>query len=198
MVVGAVHGRTNEVDSACIDADIVLIDMLLVQGTRDQATVRAHHETAHLAEDGDVPHTRRDEHLLERPAHPFADSVDVVGLLLGAIGNANAAGQVDKCHVRARLALQAHREVEQDAREGGVIIVGDGIACQKGMDAQIFGAALDKHVKSFEELLLGHAVFGISRVIHDTVCQLEESTGVKAAAYHLGDGSRHLLEEIDM
>ena len=66
------------------------------------------------------------------------------------------------------------------------------------MDAQIFGAALNKHAESFEELFLGHAVFGISRVIHDAVCQLEESAGVKATAHGLGDGACHPLEEIDM
>ncbi len=32
VVVGAVHGRTNEVDGACVHADIVLVDVLLVDG----------------------------------------------------------------------------------------------------------------------------------------------------------------------
>ena len=169
-----------------------------MQGTRDQAAVGAHHEAAHLAKDGDVSHARGDEHFLKRLAHAFADSVNVIGFLLGAIGDANASGQVDKCYVRACFTLQAQREVEEDPRKGGVIIVGDGVACQEGVDAQVFGTAADKHAEGFEKLLFGHAVFGIPGVVHDSVCQLEEPARVKAAAYSFGDGSCHALEEVDM
>lgn len=36
VVVGTIHSWTNEVDGACVHADIVLVDLLLVDGLGDQ------------------------------------------------------------------------------------------------------------------------------------------------------------------
>ena len=37
VVVSAIHGRADQIDGACVDTDIVLGDLLLVDGLGDQA-----------------------------------------------------------------------------------------------------------------------------------------------------------------
>ena len=67
--------------------------------------------------------------------HPLADGVNVVGLLLGQVGDADAAGQIDEGDMCAGLALQAHGKLNEDARELGVVVVGDGVAGKECVDA---------------------------------------------------------------
>ena len=98
MVVGAIHGRADQIDGACVDTDIVLVDLLLVDGLGDQAAVGAHHKAAHLGADGHVAHAggnQGDTSSYAAGVYPLADGADVVGLLLGQVGDADAAGQVD-------------------------------------------------------------------------------------------------------
>ena len=92
VVVGAIHGRANQIDGACIDTDIVLVDLLLVDGLGDQTAVGAHHKAAHLGADGHIAHTGGNQDFVVGRVHSLADGMDVVGLLLGQVGDANAAG----------------------------------------------------------------------------------------------------------
>ena len=71
--------------------------------------------------------------------HPLADGVNVVGLLLGQIGDADAAGQIDEGDVCAGLALQAHGKLKEDARKLGVVVVGDGVAGKECVDTKVLG-----------------------------------------------------------
>ena len=91
MVVGAIHGRADQVDGACVDTDIVLVDLLLVDGLGDQATVGAHHKAAHLGADDHIAHAGGNHDLVVGRVHSLADGVNVVGLLLGQVGDADAA-----------------------------------------------------------------------------------------------------------
>ena len=83
VVVGTIHSGTNEVDGACVHADIVLVNLLLVDGLGDQAAVGAHHKAAHLGADGHIAHAGRNQDLVVCRIHSLADGVNVVGLLLG-------------------------------------------------------------------------------------------------------------------
>ena len=47
-----------------------------------------------------------------------------------------------------------------------------------------------ERAEGLEELLGGHAVLGVARIVHDAVGELEQATRIKAAADRLGDGSR--------
>ena len=198
VVVGTIHSGTNEVDGACVHADIVLVNLLLVDGLGDQAAVGAHHKATHLGADGHIAHAGGNQDLVVCRVHSLADGVNVVSLLLGQIGDADAAGQIDKGDMCAGLALQAHGKLKEDACELGVVVVSDGVAGKEGMDAKMLGALGLEHTESLEELLGGHAIFGVARVIHDTVGKLEQAARVKTAADRLGDGSRNALKEIDM
>ena len=72
--------------------------------------------------------------------YTLADGVDVIGLLLGQVGDTHTAGQIDKGDMCTGLALQAHGKFKEDSRELGVVIVGDGVAGKEGMDAKVLGA----------------------------------------------------------
>ena len=83
VVVGTIHSGTNEVDGACVHADIVLVDLLLVDGLGDQAAVGAHHKATHLGVDRHIAHAGGDQNLVVGCVYALADGVDVVSLLLG-------------------------------------------------------------------------------------------------------------------
>ena len=72
--------------------------------------------------------------------YTLADGVDVVGLLLGQVGDTHTAGQIDKGDMSHRSRAQAHGKFKEDSRELGVVIVGDGVAGKEGMDAKVLGA----------------------------------------------------------
>ena len=98
----------------------------------------------------------------------------------------------------AGLALQAHGKLKEDARELGVVVVGDGVAGKECVDAKVFGALGLERAKGLKELLGGHAVLGVAGVIHDAVGELEQAARIKAAADCLGDGPRDTLKELDV
>ena len=109
-MIGAVHSRANEVACVGIYANVVLVDVLGVDGARDQAAIGAHHKAAHLSKDGYIVHARWNQDLLIGAANALADGADC--LLFGTIGDAHAAGEVDKANAAAGLLLQSAREVE--------------------------------------------------------------------------------------
>ena len=51
VMIGAINSRTHEVSSAGITADVLLIDMLLVDSLRYQRAVRSEHIAAQLSEE---------------------------------------------------------------------------------------------------------------------------------------------------
>ena len=198
VVVGTIHGGANQVDGTCVHADIVLVNLLFVDGLGDQTSVGAHHKAAHLGADRHIAHTGGNQNLVVGCVHALANGVDVVSLLLGQVGDTHAAGQVDEGDMRARLALQTHGKLKEDARELGVVVVGDGVAGEEGVDAKILSALGLEHAEGLKELLGGHAVLGIAGVVHNTVRELEQTARVKTAADRLGDGACDALVELDV
>ena len=95
---------------------------------------------AHLGADGHIAHAGREPGSRRMPRTPPADGVNVVGLLLGQIGDADAAGQIDEGDVCVGLALKAHGKLKEDARKLGVVVVGDGVAGKGMRGYQVLGA----------------------------------------------------------
>ena len=198
MVIGAIQRWTHEVRCTRIDADIFLVNMLVVDGRGNQATVWAHHKAAHFRENRYITHASRHEDFLIHAANAFTNRLNIVRLLAGLVRNAHAARQVDKLNVRARLLLQPDSQLEQHGGKLGVIVVRHGIAAQEGMDAEMFGALGLERAECLEQLLGRHAVFGIARVVHNAVRDFEKPAGVVAAADGFRNAANRLLEEIDM
>ena len=105
---------------------------------------------------------------------------------------------VDESDMRSGFAFKAHRELEEDAGEGGIVVVAARVAGEEGMDAKSLRSALAQHAKRLEELGLGHAVLRVAGVVHDAVGELEEPAGVEAARDGARNGARNLLEEGDV
>ena len=64
------------------------------------------------------------------------------------------------------------------------------------MDAEMLHPLGLQDLESLPELIPGHAVFGISRIVHDVVAQGKDTPGVEPAADGFRNG-RHLFQEID-
>ena len=144
-----------------------------MDGLGHQAAVGAHHKATHLGANRHIAHAGGNQDLVVGRVYALADGTDVVSLLLGQVGDTHTAGQIDKGDMCARFTLQAHGKLKEDARKLGVVVVGDGVAGKECVDAKVLGALGLEHAEGLEELLGGHAVFGVAGVIHDAVGELE-------------------------
>ena len=198
MVVGAVDGGTHEIPRAGIDADVVLVRVLLPNCPRDQATIRPRHKTAEFREEGDVAHACRHQDIFEFPTHSLADRLDIVRLLVRGIWNADAAGEVDEADMHAGRARDTHGDVEQNARQLRIVLVRDGIARKEGMDAELLGPLRLQYTESLYELVIRHAVFRIARIVHDAVRNFERAAGIVSARNGLRDAADNAFEHVDM
>ena len=200
VVVSAVHGGAHQVGSAGIQTDVLLVDVLFVDGSCHQRTVGAGGKAAHLGEDGHIAHPCGHKDLLKLPAHALTDGHDVVLGLVGAVGDAHAAGQVDVADVGTGGLLHTDCQLEQDACQLGVIGIGDGVGGQEGMDAKVLCTLCHQLLVAVDHLLLGHAVLGIAGLVHDleaflALAQLEGPARVVAAEDVLGDPG-HTVQEV--
>ena len=197
MVVGAVHGRAHQVGGAGIHADVLLIDMLLMQHGRDKRTVGCQHKAAHLGENRHIAHTGGDQNFLKLFADTLADGCNVVAALVGAVGDAHTARQIDELDLGAGALMQADSQLKQDTGQLGVIVIGDGVAGQEGVNTELLGTGSHQLGVCLGHLVLAHAVLGITGVVHDTVAQLKHTARIVAAAYGLGY-TGNLLKKFDM
>ena len=129
MMVRAVHRGAHQVRSAGVTANILFMGVLLVGTLGDEHPVGAGDKTPHLGADCNIAQPCGDEHFLISLAHAFADCQDIARLLVGAVGNSYAAGQVDERDFRAGFLMQLGRRLEQDARKRRIIAVFDGVRC---------------------------------------------------------------------
>ena len=201
VVVGPVNGRAHQVGGAGIHAHIVLVDVLHVQHPGHQVAVGSQHEAAQLGADGHVVHARGHQDLLVSLAHALADDGDIVGGLLGTVGHAHAAGEVDEGDVAAGLRLQIGGQLEQDAGQGGIVVVGQGVGGQEGVDAELLGAHLLQAGEGLSDLLPGHAVLGVAGVVHHleallALAQLEHTAGIEAAGDLLGNVADGVFQKV--
>ena len=203
VVVGPVDGRAHQVGSAGIHADILLVDVLFVDSPGHKAAIGPHHEAAQLAAQLHVPHPRGNQDLLIFLPHALADKGDVVLRLLRAVGDADAAGEVDVLDVTTGLRLQLRRQPEEDARQLRVVVVGDGVGGQEGVDAEVLGPLGFQHFKCLGDLGPGHAVFGVAGGVHHlepllALPQGENSPGIVPTEHRIRDVSDGLLQKLHM
>ena len=78
-----------------------------------QTAVGPQHKAAQLRAQRHVAHTCGHQHVLVSVPHALPDHQDIVWLLVGAVGDADAAGQVDKGDARPGLLLQLHRQLKK-------------------------------------------------------------------------------------
>lgn len=111
--------------------------MCFVDGSSYQSAVGAGGEAAHLGEDGDIAHAGGDQNFFKLLANALADGHDVVFSLLGAVRDADTAGQVDVGDMYAGGLLDADSQLEEDTCQLRIIGVRDGVGGEEGVDAKV-------------------------------------------------------------
>ena len=81
----------------------------------------------------------------------------------------------------AGLVFQLHGHLEQDGGQGGVILVGQGVGGQEGVDAELLCPQLLQAAEGLGHLGPGHAVFGLTGVVHHLKALLGLPQGEGAA-----------------
>ena len=201
VVVGPVESGTHQVRGAGVHPDVLLVDVLLVDGPGHQTAVGPQHEPPQLAAEGDVPHAGGHQDLLKLPPDILADDGDVGGLLLRQIGNAHAAGEVDIPNVAAGLLPQLHRQAEENARQLRIVVVGEGVGGQEGVEAEVLDPLLPQAAERLDQLVPSHAVFGVAGGVHHLKPLLagpqgEHPAGIVAAEHRLRHIAQGLLQEV--
>ena len=193
VVVRAIHRRTHQVDRAGVQTDVFLVDVLFVDGGGHQTTVGAGHVPPQFA--GDVHlHAGRRDHALVKPAHIVGNFLDVRGRLLRAVGNADAAGEVDHEEIRAHGFVRFHGQFEKHAGDGWIIAGICGIAGQERVQAELLDALALQHADGLENLRARHAVFGVPGMPHAGVANVQFSAGIVAQADLFRDAAVFLKE----
>ena len=169
----------------------------------DQVAVGCQHKAAQLGAQSHIAHAGGYQDLLIGLPHALTDDRDVVGSLVGTVGHAHAAGEVDEGDVSAGLLLQLHRQLEQDTGQSGIVVVGQGVGGQEGVDAELLSALRLQALKRLGDLGGSHAVLGVAGVVHHleallALAQLEHTAGIEAAGDLLGDVADGLLQEVNV
>ena len=103
----------------------------------------------------------------------------------------------------AGLRLQLRCQLEENAGEGGVVVVRQGVGGQEGVDAELLGAHGGKAGKCLRDLGAGHAVLGVAGIVHHLealpgLAQGEHAAGIVAAAdflRHMADGPLQIVHQ---
>ena len=196
VMVSAVHGRAHEVGHAGVEADVVLVGLLLVDSRRDEPASRARDGAAALRHHGDIAETFRHHHLVVELVDALADGFEVDRLFLRAVGDADAAADVDEFDVDAEAVLELDGQFEHELRredEGlrAALVRGDHRVQAKALDALLLG-----HLVGLEELVARQAVLRFRRLADDVIA-LDEVARVVAEADDLRQASV-LLEVIEV
>ena len=182
VVVSAVHCRSHQVDRACITADILFVNVFLMDCARNESAVRSHHETAHFRVNCNIAHAGRNENFIVHFMYTLANHADVIAFLIRFVRNSDAAGKIDEFNLHARLFLQLYSQLKQCFCQNRVVIIGYGITCKEGMNAELFCPFCLQNAECLKNLLGCHTVFGISRIIHDVGADFKQSARVITAA----------------
>ena len=183
MMICAINSRTHQISSASITANIFLVGMLFVDSSGYQATVGSQHKATQLGENLYIAHACGHQNLLINLAHALTDNQKVVVLLLRAISNANTAGKIDELNMSASLFLQLYSNLEEDASQLRIIIIGHSVGGQESMHTKMLYTLSQETFICLDNLLMGHAIFSITGVIHNIIGDGKMSAGVITAAY---------------
>lgn len=107
VMVSTIHSRTHQVYRTGIHADVLLVDMFLVDCLCNKVSIRGKHETAKLCEQADIAKSGRDKHLIEYLVYTFANLQDIIAFLIRCIRDTNTAGQVDVGKLDAGLSFSS-------------------------------------------------------------------------------------------
>ena len=196
VMIRAIHRRAHQVGGAGVQPDILLINMLFMDGGGHQTAVRAGHIAAKFA--GDVyMHTGGNNHLLVQSAHIVCNLFNIRRRLLRAVGNAHAAGKVNHKKVCADHFMRLGRQFKEHPGDGGIIGGVSGVARQQRMQAKLLNAFALQNADGLEDLRAGHAIFGVPGMPHAGVANMQLAAGIVAQADFFRNAAV-ALEKFDM
>ena len=100
--------------------------------------------------------------------------------------------------MHARLFLQPDRRLKKHLCKHRIILIGHRVAGKKRMDAEFFNALSFQYMKCLKQLLRGHAVLGIPRIVHNVIADLKKPARIVPAAYRLRNTSDCPFQKINM
>ena len=98
----------------------------------------------------------------------------------------------------ASLFLKLYGKLKHNFCKHRIVVVGYGVAGKECMDSKFFGTFGFQDAECIKNLLGSHSVFCISRIIHDTVADLEYSAWIITAADHFRNSSESSLYALNM
>ena len=140
MMVSPIHGRSHQVHSAGIHADVFLVGVLFMNGSCDQPSVRPQHEASKLRIDGHIPHPFRHQDFFINLPDSFSNGLNVVWLLSRTVGDPDPARQVNKGDVSPCFFFQLHRQFKKHLCKKGIIFICHRVAGKESMDSKMFGS----------------------------------------------------------
>ena len=167
--------------------------MLLMDCLGNKTSIRSEHESSHLGIDGNIAHSCRNKHFIVCFMNALTDHTDIVRLLIRCVRNSDTAGEINETDIASGLVAQLNNELKQLSCELRIILVRYGIACKESVDSEMFRTFAFKNLICFNDLILGHSVLGISRVVHDSVTQFKHSARIVATADSLRNMADRLL-----
>ena len=196
VVVGAVHRGAHEIRHAGVEADVVFVGLFLVDGRRDEPAGGAGDGAAALGEDRDVAETGGDHELIVELVDALADLHEVERLLLGAVGDAEAAAEVHELDVDAEALLELAREREHELRREEERLCAAFVRGDHRVQAEALDALFLRHLVGLEELVAREAILCLGRLADDVVA-LHEVAGIVAEAEALRQAGV-LLEVVEV
>ena len=100
--------------------------------------------------------------------------------------------------MRPSLLLKLHSKFKHNLRKHRVVIVRHCIAGKKCMNSKFPGAFTLQDAECIKNLFRSHAIFGIPRIIHNIIADLEHSTWIVTAADDLRNLSNSFLYTLNM
>ena len=149
---------------------------------RNESAVRSHHETAHFRINCNIAHAGRNEDFIVHFMYTLTNHADVIAFLTRFVRDSDTAGKIDEFDFYACLFLQLYSQLKQCFCQNRVVIVGYGITCKEGMDAELFCPFCLQNAECLKNLLGCHTVFGISRIVHNIGADFKQSARVITAA----------------
>ena len=89
-MISTVHCRAHKIYSACINTNILFVDVLFMNCLCHQCAVRSHHKSAHLSINGDISHSCRYKDLVKLLVNALSDLGNIISDLIRLVRDSYA------------------------------------------------------------------------------------------------------------
>ena len=141
-MISTVDSGSHKVSGTSVNTDVLLVDVLLVNGSGNNCAVGSHHESPHLGIDCNVSHSCGNQDLIINLVDILSDNGDVIGSLVGLVSDTYSAGKIDELNVCSGFFFQFDSKLEKLSRKLSVVLIGNGVACKESVDTELLSSEL--------------------------------------------------------